>query len=49
MPQVCAEAAEAETSRLEDEIDDIASRLSATEAALAAARTEAEAFKVLAP
>ena len=46
MPQARAEAAEAETSRLEDEIDDIAGRLDAAEAELTSARDVAEALQV---
>ncbi len=45
--QACAEAAEAEASRLEDEIDDVSNRLDAAEADLTAARAMAEALKVV--
>ena len=44
--QARAEAAEAETSRLEDEIDGVSTRLEAAEAELTAARAMAEALKV---
>ena len=44
--QIRAEAAEAEASRLEDEIDGVSSRLEAAESELAAARAMTEAIRV---
>ena len=46
--QALSEAAEAETSRLEDEIDDVSTRLDAAEAELTAARVMAQALKACA-
>ncbi len=43
LPQARAEAAEAEASRLEDEIDDLERRLSAADATAASAQTELDA------
>ena len=45
LPQTRAEAAEAETSRLDDEIDDLERRLNAAEAAADAARTDLDAAR----